>query len=439
MILKKIKDNKLFFLHIPLPVQVLIGLVAGVIFGLIGGSAAEEAQILGEAFIRLIEMVIIPLLFPLIVLGVSSMKSMRQFGRLGGKTIIYFEVVTTIVLIIAAVIALLSHVGEGANLSVSNSSNLANIDKSVDLKSFALHIIPSNIISAFGNGNIISLVFFGIFFGIAMSRLGDSAKPLEKVLINIRDTMFYVINIVIKFAPIGVFGAIAYTVSHYGFDVLGSLLYLIGVVYFGLLILLIIIFPLIAKFFGVSFIGLMKVIGDLILISFSTRSSESVLAPIMQRLEEHGINNSVVSFVIPLGYSFNLAGSGLYITTAVVFLANGYDLHMSLGTLAITIGLLVLLTKGLSGVPSASIVVLLATASAIGLPTEGVALLIGIDFILDMARTAVDTFGTPLASVVIAKSEKLVDKTEKSRILVPNITAVPQSAYEKGSNPNRLI
>lgn len=416
------------FPHVPLAVQVLVALVAGVIFGAFGGSFAEGFQVLGEAFLRLIQMVIIPLILPLIILGVATMNSARQLGRIGGKTILYFEIVTTVVLIMAAVIAKLTRVGQGANLSVSDESQLDGIGTSIDFKEFLLNVIPQNLFASLGEGNLIAIVFFGLFFGLAMAHLGEKVKPLADALASLRDTMFIVVNYVIKLAPIGVFGAIAYTVAHYGLAILGDLLGLIGVVYLGLAVLFLGIFPLIALLFGVSWLGLMKSIGGLVLVAFATRSSESVIAPVMKKLEERGVNNSVVSFVLPLGYSFNLAGSGLYITTAVVFLSNGYGLDMSLGKLAAVIGILVLLTKGLSGVPSASIVVLIATATAVGLPTEGIALLIGIDFILDMARTAVDTFGTPLAAVVIAKSEGLISTGPESSILVPKRDALSDDA-----------
>lgn len=409
-------------IRFPLAIQVLVALVAGVLFGSFGGSAAESLQVLGEAFIRLIQMVVIPLILPLIILGVATMRSVRQLGRLGGKTLLYFEVVTTIVLIMGTALAVITQVGKGANLNAGNEAAISGIARSIDFKAFLLNIIPQNLFASFGAGNLLAIVFFGVFFGLAMAQLGERSVPMMNVLESLRDIMFVVVNFVIKFAPIGVFGAMAYTVAHYGFNILLNLIVLIGVVYLGLAIVLLVIFPIVARIFGVSWLGLMKVIGDLVLIAFATRSSESVLGPMMKRLEDYGIHNSVVSFVLPLGYSFNLAGSGLYITSAVVFLSNGYGLDMSLGKLLTVIGLLALLTKGLSGVPSASIVVLLATASAVGLPTQGVALLIGIDFILDMARTAVDTYGSPLAAVIIAKSENLVTPGPKSEILIPGTT-----------------
>lgn len=414
----------------PLGAQVLVAMIAGIIFGAVGGQFAEGFQVLGDAFIRLIEMVIIPLIFPLIVLGVATMKSARQLGRLGVKAVLYFEIVTTIVLIIAGVIAKVTHVGRGADLKVTDPSQLEGIAQSIDFKEFLLNIIPQNLFSSLEEGNLIAIVFFAIFFGIAMAHLGERVAPLRRALEDIRDTMFVVVNFVIKFAPIGVFGAMSYTVAHYGFGVLTDLLGLIATVYFGLAVVLFILFPVIARIFGVSWLGLMRSIGDLVLVAFATRSSESVLAPLIKRLEDRGVNNSVVSFILPLGYSFNLAGAGLYITTAVVFLSNGYGLDMSIGKLAAVIGILVLLTKGLSGVPSAAIVVLLATATAVGLPTEGVALLIGIDFILDMARTAVDTFGTPLAAVVIAKSEGLLATDEDSTLVIRRATANPTISAE---------
>jgi len=391
----------------PLGIQVLIALILGAVFGLVGGATAESTQVLGDAFIRLIQMVVIPLIFPLVVVGIAQMESARRLGRIAGKTILYFEVVTTIVLVMATALAVVTRVGVGAHLAGGNSGALGTFAQGIDFKTFLLDIIPSNFFSALGSGNLLAVVFFAVFFGLAMAHIGERAAPVRKLLESVSDIMFTVVGYVVRFAPIGVFGYIAYDTARYGFHSLVVLSQFIGVVYLGLLIVMFVLFPIVAKVFHVSFVGLLRAIWDLVLVAFATRSSESVLAPLLERVERYGVSNSVVSFVLPLGYSFNLAGATLYEATAVVFLSHAYGLSLSIVQLLTIIGILALLTKGLAGVPSAAIVVLLATAKAVGLPPEGVALLLGIDFIVDMARTAVDTFGTPLAAVVIAKSEGL--------------------------------
>ncbi len=393
--------------QIPIGVQVLAALIVGAALGLLSKPLGQQLKVLGDGFIRLIEMAIVPLIFPLIVLGVAKMESARRLGRIAAKTIGYFEIVTTVVLLMATVLALVTRVGSGASLSGAKGKAVHGVASSVDFKTLLLHIIPNNVFAAFSAGDLLAIVFFALFFGLAMARLGEQVAPLHAVLEATSSVMFTVVGYVVRFAPIGVFGYIAYDTAHYGLASLGLLAEFVGVVYLGMVIILAVVFPLVALIFRVSYLALLRTIWDLFVLAFITRSSEVVLAPLMQRLERHGADNSIVSFTLPIGYSFNLDGATLYEAIAVVFLAHAYGLNLSAGRLLTIIGLLLVLTKGLAGVPSAAIVVLLATAKAVGLPTEGVALLLGVDFIVDMARTAVNVVGNSLAAVVIAKSEGL--------------------------------
>jgi proton glutamate symport protein len=400
--------------RIPLAVQVVIGLVLGILAGLVNKTFGVDMKVLGDAFIRLIEMSIIPLIFPLIVLGVARMQSVRRLGRIAGKTILYFEVVTTVILVIAVVIGNLTDIGNGISLPRNASGTVSGFAQGIDFKQFLLGIIPNNVFSALVDGNLLPIVFFSIFLGLAMASIGEKSKPLKDVLEALASAMFKVIEFVVKFTPIGVFGYMAYDVAKYGWSSLSSLAEFIVVAYSGMLLIVLVIFPLVALIFRVKYWALLQYIWDLVLLAFVTRSSEVVLAPLTERLERYGADNSIVSFVLPMGYSFNLDGATLYEAIAVLFLSHVYGLHLSLGHQLEMIGVLIILTKGLAGVPSAAIVVLIATAKAIGLPLGGIALLLGIDFIVDMARTAVNVIGNSLASVVIAKSERLFHPTARA-------------------------
>ena len=341
------------------------------------------------------------------------MQSVRRLGRIAGKTILYFEGVTTVILVIAVVIGNLTDIGNGISLPRNASGTVSGFPQGIDFKQFLLGIIPNNVFAALVDGNLLPIVFFSIFLGLAMASIGEKSKPLKDVLEALASAIFKVIEFVIKFTPIGVFGYMAYDVAKYGWTSLSSLAEFIVVAYIGMLLIVLVIFPLVALIFRVKYWALLRYIWELVLLAFVTRSSEVVLAPLTERLKRYGADNSIVSFVLPLGYSFNLDGATLYEAIAVLFLSHVYGLHLSLGHQLEMIGVLIILTKGLAGVPSAAIVVLIATAKAIGLPLGGIALLLGIDFIVDMVRTAVNVIGNSLASVVIAKSERLFHPTAR--------------------------
>jgi proton glutamate symport protein len=399
--------------RIPLWLQISIALVLGLCLGSISKTIGIEAKILGDAFIHMIKMTIVPLIFPLIILGIAQIKSTGSLGRLSLKAIIYFEIVTTLIIVMSLLLANMVDLGVGADLSGGNMKALEGLEANkIDFREFILHIIPSNIFVAFSEGNILAIVYFGVFFGLALRSLKGKAKPIEDVLEALSKVMFKVLDYVIKFSPLGVFGSIAYSMATYGFEKLSTLLDLILVTYAGLAIVLLIIFPIIARIYHIRYWELINEIKDLLLIAFTTRSSESVFAPLTARLEGYGVKNSVVSFVLPLGYSFNLDGGMVYMAPAILFLANAYDIQLSLLEQVHIILLLMLLTKGVASVPSGVIVVLTSVSVVIGLPMEGIALLMAVDFIMDMARTATNVVGNALATVVIAKSEGMFHKKE---------------------------
>jgi proton glutamate symport protein len=390
----------------PIGVQSLIAVGLGALIGVLAPSVGEHLKLAGDLFLNLVKMVVLPLVFPLIVLGIAQMESVKKVGRMAGKAILYFEIVTTLILLMAVSLAVMFDLGSGASTAGADSGAVSGMDQGVDFTALILHAVPANIFAAFAEGNLLAVIIFAVFLGVALAAVGEPAKPLTDVLQTLATAMFKVVDWVIRLAPLGVLGFISYDVSKYGLSNLGSLLSFVGVVYLGLAIVLLVIFPIIAKIFGIKYVAMLREISDLVGLAFVTRSSEAVLAPLLGRLKKLGVRESTSSFIVPLGYSFNTDGSVLYQAVALVYLSNAYDTGTSIGQLMIMVGVLVIMSKGMAGVASASIVVLIGAASSIGLPAEGVALLLGVDFLVDMARTAVNVVGNSLAASVIDNSER---------------------------------
>ncbi len=407
---------------ISLGLQVVIGLVAGLIFGALNPYWGLKFDVLGNAFIRLIQMAIIPLVFPLIVVGIAQMKDTKSLGRLAAKTLIYFEIVTTVIIALGVLVARLTQVGVGTALKGAETTGVDKLAKGIDLKQFFLEIIPNNVIASMSNGKLLPIIFFGVFLGLALVSIGDKGKPVLEFFDSFSQAMFKVIEYAISFAPIGVFGTISFSVAKYGVKSLIALGQFVGVVYLGFLLVIFGLMPIIALIFRVPFIALIKYIWDIILLAFTTRSSEVALPPLIDRLEKFGVPRSTTSFVLPLGYSFNLDGASIYASMAVIFIAHVYSLPLSFSQEILIIGMLMALTKGLAGVPSAVLVVLLATATELGLPPEGVALLMGVDFFVDMGRTALNVIGNSMATVVVAKWEGQFNNEDVYEDIVPTIS-----------------
>jgi proton glutamate symport protein len=400
---------------LPLGVWSLLAVGAGALIGTVAPGVGEGMKILGDIFLNLVQMIVIPLVFPLIVLGISRMESVKKVGRIAGKAILYFEVVTTVILVMAVSLAKLTNIGVGAPVAGASTADLQKLSQGIDFRELILHAVPKNVFAAFAEGNLLATITFAVFVGIGMAALGSKVEPVERVLDGLAEVMFKVVGYVIRFSPAGILGFISYDVAHYGVGNLASLLGFIAVIYAGLAIVLAVIFPLIALIFRVQYIDLLKCIGGLAGIAFVTRSSEAVLAPLLQKLEKFGLNRSTTSFVVPLGYSFNTDGSVLYQAVALVFIANAYGTNPDFMTLLLMVGVLVILSKGMAGVASASVVVLIAAGNTLGLPPQGVALLLGVDFIVDMARTAVNVVGNSLAAAVIDRSESKAATKEAAR------------------------
>ncbi|MFE3779766.1 dicarboxylate/amino acid:cation symporter [Amycolatopsis sp. NPDC059090] len=390
----------------PLPLQVLVGVALGVFAGVFGRALTPALEVLGKLFLNLVEMMLVPLLFPMVALSIAGMGSFRRLGRLAGKSILYFELATTVILLIGLAIGNLTNVGASVSVDRIAKASTEGIAHGIDFKKFFLEAVPNNIFAAFSANHLLAVIVFGVIFGIAMSAAGERAALVKNTLESVSQIMVRAISQVVRLSPIGVFGYVGYAVATYGFSLLLSLGQFIVVVYVGCLALLVVLFPLIAVIFRVRYVWLLRSVSDLVVIAYVTRSTEAVLAPLLERLERIGVRRDVVSFTLPLGYSFNADGSALYSSIAMLFVAHAFHVPMNIGQQLVAVGVLVVLTKGIAGVPSSSIVVLLAASQAIGLPAAGVAVLLAVDFVVDMARAAVNIVGNSLATVVIAKTEQ---------------------------------
>ncbi|MFF1278508.1 dicarboxylate/amino acid:cation symporter [Streptomyces marokkonensis] len=399
----------------PLGVQVLIALVVGALLGLVAPAFGDQLKIVGDAFIRLIKMTIVPLIFPLIVVSIARLESAKTVGRMATKAILYFEIVTTAILAVTLFLAFYSGIGKGVNLGSVDPAETEGIGRDIDLKELFLHIIPENVFASAGEGELLAILFFAVFLGMALTKIGDKAKPVVAVFDAIADAMFQMITWIIKLTPLAVVAFVAYNTAHYGWDLVLKLAVFVVVFYAAVLVVLVVLFPVIAIIFRVPYVPMLRAVGDLLFLAFVTRSAEVVLAPLIERLDKFGVDRKVSSFTLPLGYSFNADGATMYEGLAVVFLAHAYGVELTIPRLLTALLVLMLLTKGIAGVPSASIVVLFSAGAVIGLPAEGIAILLAIDFVVDMARTALNVTGNSLAALVIAKSEgQFVPRTKTS-------------------------
>ena len=400
---------------IGLSTQILIGLAIGALVGYLFPDFGDKLKPVGDAFLRMIKMIVVPLIFSTLVMGIAGTGDFKKLGRLGGKAIIWFEFATTIALAIGLLVMNLAEPGVGVTLSASaaNASHAAAASQhSVDLVDYAVHIVPSNIIDAMARQDMLQIIFFACFFGVAVAHIGEKGELIVDFCQSVAEAMFKVTAYVMHFAPLGVFAMIAYTVGSYGIAMLIPLGELIVAVA-GATTLFICIVALIASAFTrINFFCVIHALKDILFLAFSTASSEAALPGAMKRLEALGVPKSIVTFVMPTGYSFNLDGSTLYSSAGILFIAQLYGIQMPLEQQLLVMVTLMLSTKGIAGVPGAGIIVVAATAAAFNLPTEGVAILLGIDRILDMIRTICNVCGTCMATVVVAFWEKDLTKAD---------------------------
>lgn len=394
-------------------VQVIIGITLGVLVGWLFPSFAPTGKIIGEKFIDLIKMVIAPIIFFTIVLGIAGAGDMKKVGRVGGKALLYFEVVTTLALVIGLLVGHIVQPGIGIDASHLQSDKVANIaEKAKDLNwvEFFTHIIPDNIFKSFAEGDILQILFFSILFGAGLSKLGPYGGSLLITLEKISRVIFNIMKIIMRLAPIGAFGGMAYTIGQFGFGSLLVLGKLMITFYITVFLFVAVVLNLICKYNGFSLWKLLEYIKEELLIVLGASSSEAVLPNIMLKLEAAGCNKSVVGLVIPTGYSFNLDGTTIYLSMGIIFLSQVFGVHLSFGQQLTIIGILMITSKGAAGVTGSGFIVLASTLAAIKvIPVEGLALLLGVDRFMSEARAITNLIGNTVATVVIAKSERSID------------------------------
>jgi proton glutamate symport protein len=390
---------------ITLTQQIFIGLALGIVAGWIvseyNPAAAVWFRPFSQLFLRMIKMIIAPLIFATLVAGIAGAGHVKVVGRMGLRAIIYFEVVTTLALIIGLAAVNIMRPGIGVNLPMGQQSEITAKPQTWD--QILLHTVPESVIKAMAEGDVLQIVVFSILFAIALGMIGEKGRPVIEWCESVAETMFKFTNIVMHYAPIGVGAAIAYTVGHGGLKILVNLAWLVATLYMALaFFLLAVLLPVALK---VPIRKFIKAVKEPAVIAFSTTSSEAALPRAMEVIERLGVPRRIVAFVLPLGYSFNLDGTTLYLSLASVFVAQAAGVELTAGQQITMLLTLMLTSKGVAGVPRASLVILAGTLASYGLPLEGVTLILGVDELMDMARTMVNVIGNCLATVVVAKWE----------------------------------
>ncbi len=397
---------------------------AGLLLGIIAGALVEAYhpgwaiyfRPFSQLFLRLIKMVIAPLIFSTLVAGIAGAGHFKVVGRMGLRALIYFECVTTLALMIGLIAVNITRPGVGVDLPMGHASDIPATAQTWD--QILLHVVPDSVIDAMARGDVLQIVVFSVLFGVALGMVGEKGRPVVAWCEGLAETMFKFTNIVMHYAPIGVGAAIAYTVGHGGLGVLYNLAWLVGTLYLSLAVLIVGVFLPIALICKVPVRKFIRAVKEPALIAFSTTSSEAALPRAMEVLERLGVPRRIVSFVLPLGYSFNLDGTTLYLSLAAVFVAQAAGVHLSVGQQITMLLTLMLTSKGVAGVPRASLVILAGTLASHGLPLEGVTLILGVDELMDMARTMTNVIGNCLATVVIAKWEgEFVEATDEQLAL----------------------
>jgi len=404
-------------------VQVLIAIVLGVLLGVFYPELGTAMKPLGDGFIKLIKMIIAPVIFCTVVAGIAGMQDMKKIGRVGGKALIYFEVVSTFALAIGLIVANVAKPGAGFNVDPAHldSSSIAQYTTNAHAQTtteFIMHIIPTTFVDAFATGNILQVLLVAILFGFALSMMGERGRPVTKLIDDVSHVIFGIVNIIMKVAPLGAFGAMAFTIGKYGIASLLPLAKLMGSFYLTCGLFIFIVLGAIAKFTGFSIFKFIKYIKEELLIVLGTSSSESALPNLMRKLEKLGCSKPVVGLVVPTGYSFNLDGTNIYMTMAALFVAQATNTDLTL-TQELTILLVAMLTsKGASGITGAGFITLAATLAVVPtIPVAGMALILGIDRFMSEARALTNFIGNGVATVVVSKWENELDAKRMDDVL----------------------
>ncbi|HEX2458481.1 MAG TPA: cation:dicarboxylase symporter family transporter [Vicinamibacterales bacterium] len=395
--------------------QIFVGLGIGILVGWLVSEYNPAAAIyfrpFSQLFLRLIKMIIAPLIFATLVAGIAGAGHVKVVGRMGFRALLYFEIVTTLALIIGLVAVNVMKPGVGVNLPTTTSSEISAKAQTWD--QVLLHTVPESVLKSMADGDVLQIVVFSIFFAIALGMIGEKGRPVVVWCEAVAETMFKFTNIVMHYAPIGVGAAIAYTVGHGGLRVLWNLAWLVATLYLALTAFILLVLLPVALIFRVPIRKFLKAVKEPAVIAFSTTSSEAALPIAMEVVERLGVPRRIVAFVLPLGYSFNLDGTTLYLSLASIFVAQAAGVQLSAGQQITMLLTLMLTSKGVAGVPRASLVILAGTLATYGLPLEGVTLILGVDELMDMARTMVNVIGNCLATVVVAKWEgQFVEATD---------------------------
>ena len=409
------KNNKLF-------IAIVISLVLGVVLGGIvhynypdyQNEFARYVKLLGTIFIRLVQMIIAPLVFSTLVVGIAKMGDMKMVGRVGGKAMAWFITASLVSLLIGLVLVNYMAPGEGLTITMDTSAanDLVTKGDTFSIEHFVEHVIPKSIFEAFATNEILQIVVFSIFFGVALAAYGKEGEPIIKVLDKIAHVVLKMVGYIMWTAPLGVLGAVASAVAKYGFSIFTLYAHYLIAFFIGILVLWLVLLFVGYIILGKRLFELLKCLKAPLLIAFSTTSSEAVFPKLVEELEKFGVQQRIVSFTLPLGYSFNLDGSMMYMTFASIFISQVYGIHMPIEKQLTMLLVLMLTSKGVAGVPRASLIVVVATCAMFGIPPEGIALILPIDHFCDMARSATNVLGNALATTAIDKWETLPDNQE---------------------------
>src|SRR5215472_7649168 len=425
--------------------QVAITLLLGIALGVFFPEFAASLKPLGDAFIKLIKVLIAPIVFCVVVHGIAGAGSLKKVGRVGVKAVVYFEVVTTIALMLGIALAYIFQPGTGMNIdpkSLDPSSLKSYVDTAAQVKSsgtvdFLLRLIPTTFVGAFANGDVLQVLLISVTFGCALSLIGDAGKPVCDLIERVSHALFKMMFFIVKLAPLGVLGAIAFTTGKYGVGSLKQLGYLVAVFYATVAIFVVVVLGTILRFAGFSIFKLLRYLREELFIVLGTASSDAVLPQVMRKLERMGIKDSTVGLVIPTGYSFNLDGFSIYLTLAAIFIAQATNTPLSTGDLLLVLGVSLLTSKGAHGVPGSAIVVLAATLSSMPvIPAIGLVLVLSVDWFMGIGRAVSNLIGNCVATVVIAAWEGDIDRQQAKRVLDGEIKV---STEEVLATPTEVI
>jgi aerobic C4-dicarboxylate transport protein len=402
---------------------VLVGIALGVLLGAVAPDTATALKPLGDTFVNAIKMIITPIIFVTVVAGIAGVADLRGFGRIGGKALVYFEVVTTLALLLGMVVMNVVRPGDGVNADTSTIEVSDTVGEYIDTaqgQSFwhlLTDVVPSSVVGAFAEGNVLQVLFFAVLFGLAVKSLGEAGRPIARGIDNLSVVVFTVLKYVMYAAPVGAFGAMAFTVGEYGLDTLTSLGKLVATFYLTALFFVVVVLGTIARVAGVNIFKLLRYIKDELLIVLGTSSSETVLPQLMKKLEHLGAPRHVVGLTVPTGYSFNLDGTCIYLTLAALFVAQAQNVELGIAAQLGILAILLLTSKGAAGVTGSGFIVLAATLSSTAIPVAGIMLIFGIDKFMSECRALTNVCGNTVASIVVARWEGVFDRDRATRVL----------------------